>query len=226
MYDPLIMRLLLAVSLFVGLGCSSAPPEPEESAGESGPIVVEAEAFDRQTETDTRRWYVVSADTQPPTDLRDVDPPHAELASGSAYLEILPDTRTNHDEELIHGENFTNEPGKLAILEYDLDFADPGRYFVWVSAYSTGPEDNGIHVGLDDEWPDSGQRMQWCEGKDAWTWASKQRTEEVHCGVPGLIFLDVETPGPHVVRFSMREDGFEFDRFALTTDPDFDPAAL
>ncbi|MDA0205443.1 MAG: hypothetical protein O3A53_05860 [Acidobacteria bacterium] len=221
------MRSIYALLFVVAtVACTEAPPEPESLVGEGGPIVIEAESFDRQTHTDVRRWYVTSATVGAPADLRDLDPSHAAAASGGAYLEILPDTRATPEEELVVGENFINEPGRMAVLEYDLEFDAAGRYYVWVSIYSTGPDDNGIHVGLDGEWPDSGQRMQWCEGKDAWTWASRQRTEEEHCGVPGLIYLDVATPGPRVVQFSMREDGFEFDRFALTIDAEFDPAAL
>jgi hypothetical protein len=87
---------------------------------------------------------------------------------------------------------------------------------VWVRAHSTGSEDNGIHVGLNGEWVPSGQRMQWCEGKKQWSWASKQRTKEVHCGVEQLIYLDIPTTGLHTISFSMREDGFEFDKFILT----------
>ena len=73
------------------------------------------------------------------------------------------------------------------------------------------------------EWVESGKRMQWCEGKDAWTWESKQRTEAVHCGEPYLIYLDIDRTGEHIIHFSMREDGFEFDKFLLTTDMNFIP---
>lgn len=222
-----IMRSIYA-SLFVvaAVACTPAPPEPESVVLEVKPIVIEAESFDRQTLTDVRQWYVTSATRSAPAELRDLDPSHAASASGGAYLEILPDTRATPEEELVVGENFINEPGQMAVLEYEVEFNEAGRYYVWASIYSTGPDDNGIHVGLDGEWPDSGRRMQWCEGKDAWTWASRQRTEEEHCGVPGLIYLDIATPGPHLVQFSMREDGLEFDRFALTQDADFDPAEL
>lgn len=212
--------------LAAAVACTQAPREAEPAVSEVGPIVIEAESFDRQTHAEVRQWYVTSATDGAPAGLRDLDPSHAASASGGAYLEILPDTRATPDEALVVGENFINEPGEMAVLDYDLEFDAAGRYYVWVSIYSTGPDDNGIHVGLDGEWPDSGRRMQWCEGKDAWTWASRQRTEEEHCGVPGLIYLDVATPGPHVVQFSMREDGLEFDRFALTTDAEFDPAAV
>jgi hypothetical protein len=37
------------------------------------------------------------------------------------------------------------------------------------------------------------------------------------------IFLDVKSPGKHEVSFSMREDGFAFDQFLLTTDRDYRP---
>lgn len=97
------------------------------------------------------------------------------------------------------------------------------RYNVRVRAYSTGTEDNGIHVGIDDTWPASGERIQWCTGKNAWTWSGAQRTETKHCSVENLIWLDVTTAGEHVINFSMREDGFEFDRFLLTNDSAYFP---
>ncbi len=92
---------------------------------------------------------------------------------------------------------------------------------MWVRAFSTGSEDNGLHVGIDGEWPDSGQRLQWCEGKHTWRWESKQRTEKQHCGEAHKIFLDIKRPGEHVISFSMREDGFEFDKWLMTLDRDF-----
>jgi hypothetical protein len=58
--------------------------------------------------------------------------------------------------------------------------------------------------------------MQWTGQHGKWQWDSRQRTEKVHTGVLGKIWLDIESPGLHTVMFSMREDGFEFDRFLLT----------
>ncbi|MCG8499114.1 MAG: hypothetical protein MJB12_01735, partial [Firmicutes bacterium] len=77
-------------------------------------------------------------------------------------------------------------------------------------------EDNGVHVGIDGEWPETGQRMQWCDGKNQWIWASKQRTDEVHCGVKKLIYLNVDKAGKHTIMFSMREDGFSMDKWAMS----------
>jgi hypothetical protein len=185
----------------------------------NGLVAVEAEHFVEQTLAEKRRWYATSTDETPKVG-PDGDDNHAATASGGAYMEVLPDTRRTHSDKLIGGENFCNEAGKMAVLSYLLHVNTPGRYYVWVRAHSTGSEDNGLHVGLDGTWPASGQRLQWCEGKRSWRWDSKQRTEKVHCGEPYKIYLDIEAPGLHTISFSMREDGFEFDKWLMTTDRD------
>ncbi len=185
-----------------------------------GIVAVEAEYFAAQTLTSVRRWYPVTTAASPQV-TPDGDPSHAGSASGKAYLEVLPDTRRTHGDRLISGRNFSNEPGKMAVLLYKVHFNTPGRYYVWARAYSTGGEDNGLHVGIEGSWPESGRRLQWCEGKNSWRWESKQRTSKNHCGEPYKIFLDVDKPGVHTIAFSMREDGFEFDKWLMTTDRDF-----
>jgi len=185
-----------------------------------GFVAVEAEHFVKQTKTEKRAFYLTNSDTTPKFEM-DGDPSHVGGASNGAYLEILPDTRRNHGEKLIGGTNFSNEPGKLAILHYQVNITNPGRYYVWVRCHSTGSEDNGLHVGIDGTWPESGKRLQWCEGKHQWWWESKQRTAKEHCGVPHQIFLDIEKSGVHTIHFSMREDGFEFDKWLMTKDRDF-----
>ena len=211
------------------IALSFIPPDAKKAKGGNttrifeetdGLVAVEAENFAIQTETETRKWYITSA-MQTPEISPDGDGSHADSASGGAYIEILPDTRRNHSMKLIRGENFSNEPGKLGILVYPVHFNTTGRYYVWVRAYSTGSEDNGIHVGLDGTWPDSGQRLQWCEAKNSWRWESMQRTEAEHCGEPYKIYLDIEQPGLHTIEFSMREDGFEFDKWIMTKDRNF-----
>ena len=185
-------------------------------------VAIEAEFFHQQTSTDIRQWYRTSKNELAKVG-RDDDEQHSDKASNNTYLEILPDTRVTHADKLIHGENFSNEAGKMAILHYKVNFSSPGRYFIWVRAFSTGGEDNGLHVGINNIWPESGQRMQWCKGKNKWTWESKQRTKEVHCGIPHAIYLDIDKAGVHTVQFSMREDGFEFDKFILTKDINYVP---
>jgi len=96
-----------------------------------------------------------------------------------------------HGDKLVHGENLSPRPGKLAILHYNLHFSTPNRYYVWVRSYSSGSEDNGIHVGSDGTWPVSGQRLQRCEGKKYWRRENKQRTKKQDCGEPHKILLAV-----------------------------------
>ncbi|EMI21652.1 signal peptide protein, partial [Rhodopirellula maiorica SM1] len=163
-----------------------------------GLVAVEAEHFVEQTLTDKRAWHLTSTETTPDI-TPDGDPPHVAGASGNAYLEILPDTRRTHADKLIRGTNFAPEAGGMAVLKYKVNFSTPGKYYVWVRAYSTGSEDNGLHVGIDGEWPETGQRLQWCQGKNGWRWESKQRTEKQHCGEPYKIFLDVPTAGVHTI---------------------------
>jgi hypothetical protein len=179
----------------------------------NGILAVEAENFYYQTKSETRKWYLIDMNFN--ADIQYSDESHASSASGNKYLECLPDTRKTHNDKLKAGENFSNQAGEMAILHYQVYINNPGRYYVWVRAFSTGTEDNGIHVGIDGTWPESGQRLQWCEVKNLWSWESKQRTREVHCGEPELIYLDINQPGIHDIQFSMREDGFEFDKFVL-----------
>lgn len=188
---------------------------------QNGQLIAEAEEFYKQSKTDVRQWYVISSAFK--TNMKDPDGSHAQTASGGKYIEILPDTRVTHDDKLTPGINFSNEAGMMALIHYKVRIDTPGRYYVWVKAHSSGSEDNGVHVGLNGQWPASGQRLQWCDGKESWYWESKQRTEEVHCGVPGLIYLDIDKVGMHDIQFSLREDGFEMDQWLLTTDKNFNP---
>lgn len=221
----LIHRLsyaFLSLGFLVTSVAAQQPTAPNDLvfAENDGLLAVEAEHFVEQTAAQTRAFYLIAPDSA--VDVQpDGDPQHIAGASGGAYLEILPDTRRTHGDKLIAGTNFSPKAGEMAVLSYKVKIANPGRYYVWVRAFSTGSEDNGLHVGIDGTWPDSGQRMQWCEGKKTWRWDSKQRTEAQHCGEPYKIFLDIDTAGEHTIHFSMREDGFEFDKWLMTNDREF-----
>ncbi|WP_347841285.1 DUF5060 domain-containing protein [uncultured Draconibacterium sp.] len=192
---------------------------------EKGMMAVEAEYYFKQSKTDVRQWYRTSKNEQANVG-RDEDASHCKDAGNNAYVEILPDTRVTHGDKLTAGENFSNTAGEMAILHYKVKINNPGRYYVWVRAYSSGSEDNGIHVGINGTWPETGQRMQWCEGKNNWRWESKQRTEKNHCGEAYKIYLDIDEAGEHEIMFSMREDGFEFDRFLLTNEKEYIPQGI
>jgi hypothetical protein len=114
---------------------------PAALAGEH--ITLDAESFTKQTRDEKRRWEISK---------------ERPNASGGAYIQVLPDTRRTHDDKLIKGENFSDEPGAMAVLEYPFEVKEAGRYFVWARTWSSGTEDNGLHFGLDGKWPASGAR--------------------------------------------------------------------
>lgn len=187
-----------------------------------GLVAAEAEHFFENVNNDRpRAWYFTSTDVTPGVK-PDPDPNHAASASGGAYMEILPDTRVTHDDPLKDG--LLSHTDKKPTLRFKVRFSTTGKYWVWVRAYSTGGEDNGVHVGLDGQWPASGSKLQFCSGKNAWTWSSAQRDSDGPCGKRNTSFIVVENAGEHLVEFGMREDGFEFDKFVLTTDANYTPS--
>lgn len=206
--------------IFALLACGSLACAPAHAET----LFIEAENFSSQTRAEKRQWHLFSAQSSPQI-TPDGDPAHLEGASGGAYVEVLPDTRRSHGDPLSHGENFTEVGGAMAVLGYRVNVPAAGRYYVWVRAYSTTSEDNGLHFGLDGKWPESGARWQTVQ-KNGWHWDCAQRTEKVHTGVPMQLWLDVEKAGAHELLLSMREDGAEVDQLALTTDVNWRPDGL
>ena len=105
-----------------------------------GIVSVEAEDYAAQALSSTRAWYRISKG-ETGLNIMDRDRNHAATASGESYIEALPDTRATHADKLIQGINFMNEPGKMAVLSYNIHFQTAGVYLVWVRAFSTGAED-------------------------------------------------------------------------------------
>ncbi|WP_111706829.1 DUF5060 domain-containing protein [Lutibacter citreus] len=204
-----------------GLQLKSKLADVKPFTENNGKIEVEAENFHFKSNNGTARDWFIRANNKsiPFQGLEN----HTATASENSYVEALPDTRVTHDDELIAGENFFPLPGFGGIVSYKVKVKSSGKYYVWVRAYSSGPEDNGLHVGVDETWPESGARIQLCEGKDTWTWSSAQRVPENHCGTPQNIYLDFKQKGEHIISFSMREDGFELDKFIITKDKNFNP---
>ncbi len=187
----------------------------------NGFLAVEAEDFhDNTNNLSPRKWYVRSPKEYQTFKLRDV---HYNSASKYAYIEAMPDNRITHNDKLIQGENFFPQPGTGGVVSYKVKITNPGTYYVWVRAYSQGSEDNGLHVGVNGEWPESGQRIQLCKGKHKWTWSSAQRVPENHCGFMQTITLTFDKADEYIISFSMREDGFEFDKWVLAKDKNYVP---
>ena len=180
----------------------------------AGFVVVEAEDFYLQTNTQKRAWHRVDAVAQPSVG-RDIDGPHHADASGEAYIEVLPD-EGNDGTPPVKGLSISDIPGEMAVVSYKVSFATPGRYFIWSRAFGTDGDDNTLHYGLDGAWPESSARSHTFASRK-WLWANRHRKHK------GPVYFDVTTPGVHAVTISMREDGCELDQFILTTDAAFSP---
>jgi len=132
------MKKNLTITLFLlmlGLGLKAQTTSTKIYEEKNGFLKVEAEGFYKQTNTTIRKWHILSE--------------KGETASGKKSIKILPDTRVTHGDKLIVGKNFSNEPGKLAVVHYKVNITTPGRYYIWARIYSAGSEDNGMHVGID-----------------------------------------------------------------------------
>jgi hypothetical protein len=219
------ISICLYFLLFITLNCLASEND-SIIATENKMAVIEAENYASQHNANTRRWIVFNHQSDNAHGMADSDKIHAEGASNKAYVELLPDTRTNHYEPLVHDVNFSATPGNMAVLTYPVYFDTPGQYFVWARAFSSGSEDNGLHIGLNNTWPLSSQRLQLCKGKNKWTWSSNQRQKDNHCGTPNTIWLDIPERGVHNVTISMREDGFELDKIIITQNKNFRPEGV
>ena len=96
-----------------------------------------------------------------------------------------------------------------ARLDYSLNFASPGRYFLWVRA--TGNNDGGqsIYAGLGLKLEDWGRNLRTGFGRYAWTRSPAFKVKEA---------------GPYLFSIWMREDGAMVDRFVITGSEAFEPA--
>ena len=184
-------------------------------------VIIEAEDFVSRDD----RWIPTDATTAPtPETDPDPDGNHSDGASGGSYLEVLPDYRQKHELTVPEGtplsESLWGKPGTGPSASYAVDFPEPGRYYTHVRAYTTGTEDNGIHIGLNGSWPSSGAALQICTaGARDWRWSNKKRDSGGQsCGIRDTIWLTVEEAGPATVSISAREDGFEIDRMMLIKD--------
>ncbi|WP_249558373.1 DUF5060 domain-containing protein [Cellulophaga sp. 20_2_10] len=187
-----------------------------------GMLEIEAENYHYKNNNSTKRnWVVRYLNDKVNKNLSTTN--YSKSANKNSYIEALPDTRVTHDDALILGENFFPVSGTGGIVSYKIKINDPGKYYIWVNALSTGTEDNGVHVGFNENWQESGARMQWCDGKNEWTWSSAQRMTDNHCGKEKTVYLEFDKVGEYVLSFSMREDGFKMDRVILTKNKNFSP---
>ncbi len=151
-------------------------------------------------------------------------------ASNATYLEILPDRRRADSANEEPSGGFSNTGGQVAVLTYRVFFNQTGRYYGYCRARGRGPAANGLHLGIDGQWPsnelgdNSGMRWQFPNG---WSFVNYRRGQNQHTGgvnIDGVsqedanIWFEVGEAGWHDVQVSMREDGVEIDKFMFVLD--------
>ncbi len=100
-------------------------------------------------------------------------------------------------------------------LDFQVIFETTGTYYVRVRAYTADGGDNSCHVGLDGQAVSTSDRIgEFAAGQ--WYWEKGTRDGP-------LATLEINTAGLHTINVWMREDGFIFDRLALTTNSSYVP---
>ncbi|MBN2802131.1 MAG: hypothetical protein JXR91_03455 [Deltaproteobacteria bacterium] len=146
----------------------------------------------------------------------------SSTADGGIYITTVEDTAIT-DTDSSTPTNISN-PANSCQIGYYIDIPAPGRYYVWVRGYSGLSTDNSIHTGFDNTWPASGKNIQFPQMEKIWVWSSNQRDSGgTVYGIPYTIYLDIDTPGKHSLMFAMREDGFKFDSWIISSSDQYNP---
>jgi hypothetical protein len=180
-----------------------------------GMVSFEAENFYRQSKAGNRMWHLATKNITPQVG-PDSDPNHVKGASGDAYLELLPDGRQKDEDGINSKTSICGVGGKEAVISYFVDFETPGTYYLWVRALAVDGDDNTLHAGINNTWPESAKKLTF-HGKE-WKWSNTQRDTKAK------ISFEVPKKGINEVQISMREDGCEIDRIFITRNKDFIPA--
>ncbi len=123
----------------------------------------------------------------------------------------------------------TPDEGQLALtindtpmLGYFVFFNHTGKHYLWVrglgdtNASGVGTNDS-IKVGLNGSVADTAATI--TEFPDEWTWSRTTANGPIAT-------LNIVDAGVNMINFWMREDGFAFDKFVITSDPDFVPTGF
>jgi len=122
--------------------------------------------------------------------------------SGKGAMVALPDKGRNEDIDY----------GDSPNTDYEVHFVRTGRHYVWVRAWGVD-SGNSCHLDLDHRELNTAEQIGLAS--DGWYWNGEADN--------GPAYLDIETPGNHIISLCMREDGAMVDKIILTTNPDYRP---
>ncbi len=180
-----------------------ASSEADSELTTAGSLRVSVEAEDASTRDNL--WVRVDSLSADQGSNGDSDGHHANSASAGAYLELLPDERIYANDVSATGDAW-QLPGAGPRADYLIDFPRAGEWEVHLRAYSTGPEDDRIHVGVDGNFGAT-LIIDLCNQRDEWVWST--------CEQDDAPAIDVPSTGLHTVSLAGLDDGFELDRIVL-----------
>ncbi len=99
-------------------------------------------------------------------------------------------------------------------LDYQIQFQNPGTYYVWVRMLGLNGADDSLHAGLDGV-PVTYGGLGMTDTRGTWHWEDQSGGQRVT--------VQVGSPGVHTFHLWMREDGVIVDKIILTQDPNEAP---
>ncbi len=155
-----------------------------------GQVAIEAERFDAKIARGGQDWVFETATIG---------------YEGSGYLRALPNLGTNAATGYV-----TTSPE----LVYNVQFATPGTYYVWIRGQADSTNDDSVNVGIDGAGPSTCDRI----GDFPAGWGWLQSTMDVVVAT-----LTVPSAGLHTIHVWMRQDGLRVDRILLRMDSSTTP---
>ncbi|MDB9741809.1 FecR domain-containing protein [Akkermansiaceae bacterium] len=192
----------------------------------NGMLLVEAEDFTYSDNNGNDHWWQYTDAKIPSREgVRDSDVNHAAAASGSAYMEILPDLgnyrKSQNYSSIPAGKGFLPTPVEGPYLAYKIRFNTKGRYYLWVRSFPTTLTDRSIYLNINDQ---QNTIFKMVGGEEnQWNWFGIDPCKKIRKKVPRS-FLTVPAVGEYTIKFYMREDGVELDQWILTRDPQYRPS--
>jgi hypothetical protein len=107
------------------------------------------------------------------------------------------------------------------VVEYDITFATPGTYYVWVRMAGETFRDDSVHVAFDGNPVTFGGFGLAPPPENAGTgyqWVNEPRE------LGRRVTVEVTEPGTYSLGLYIREDGVRVDEIRLSNDPNYDPA--
>lgn len=126
---------------------------------------------------------------------------------GAAYQQVLPDVGALY----LTGTVTTASPE----LQYQVTFANPGLYRVWVRGAAVDPAGDSLHIGLNGVVGSTAVDLTGFRFNE-WTWSAQTAV--------GLASVTIPEPGVYTITVWAREDGLRVDRLLLTSDMGFTPS--